>query len=177
MAEKYTLARPYALAAFKQAQEEGKLDRWFEMLRFLEVVTANQEMVKIIKDPRVSKSRLVALVLDIAKGRLSKTGENFVRLLVDAGRVDVVQEILQLFEKELDVFKKRVRARVISAYPLTSAYQQDISLAMAKRLGREVILSVAVDRSLIGGVVIRVEDVILDMSLRGRLTQLGLDLS
>lgn len=177
MTEKYMLARPYALAAFKQAQEEGKLDMWFEMLHFLEAVTANPNMVKIIKDPHVSKPRLIALLLDIAKGRLSGTGENFVRILINAGRIDVVREILHSFERELDIFKKRIRVEVISAYPLASAYQQDIKTAVARRLGREVWISMAVDKSLIGGAVIRAGDIVIDISVRGRLTQLGLKLS
>ncbi|VFM95997.1 MAG: F-type H+-transporting ATPase subunit delta [Candidatus Kentron sp. G] len=177
MAEKNTLARPYAIAAFKQAQEERKLNRWLGMLRFLVAVAADPDMAKIIKDPRVSKSYLTELLLDITKKNLSKTGENFVRVLVEAGRMEVISEILQLFEKELDKFKKRSRVQVTSAYPLTPAYRQDIEAAMKKRLGREVEISVAVDKSLIGGVVIHAGDVVIDISLRGRLTQLGLDLS
>nr|VFJ44229.1 MAG: F-type H+-transporting ATPase subunit delta [Candidatus Kentron sp. FM]VFJ44576.1 MAG: F-type H+-transporting ATPase subunit delta [Candidatus Kentron sp. FM]VFK06538.1 MAG: F-type H+-transporting ATPase subunit delta [Candidatus Kentron sp. FM] len=177
MAEKNTLARPYAIAAFRQAQEERKLDRWLGMLHFLVAVAADPDMAKIIKDPRVSKSYLTELLLDITKKNLSKTGENFVRVLVEAGRMEVISEILQLFEKELDKFEKRSRIQVTSAYPLTPAYRQDIEAAMKKRLGREVETSVAVDKSLIGGVVIHAGDVVIDISLRGRLTQLGLDLS
>nr|VFK59068.1 MAG: F-type H+-transporting ATPase subunit delta [Candidatus Kentron sp. UNK]VFK69003.1 MAG: F-type H+-transporting ATPase subunit delta [Candidatus Kentron sp. UNK] len=174
---KYTLARPYALAAFKLAQEEKKLEPWFEMLRFLAEVTASPDVVKIIQDTRVSKLRLVTLVLDLAEGKLSKTRKNFIRVLAEAGRMGIIQEILELFEKELDSFEKRSRVKVMSAYPLTPARQEDIKVAMTKRLGREVILSVDVDKSLIGGVVIRVGDVVIDISLRGRLTQFGLDLS
>nr|VFJ97399.1 MAG: F-type H+-transporting ATPase subunit delta [Candidatus Kentron sp. H]VFJ98126.1 MAG: F-type H+-transporting ATPase subunit delta [Candidatus Kentron sp. H]VFK02309.1 MAG: F-type H+-transporting ATPase subunit delta [Candidatus Kentron sp. H] len=176
MAEKNTLARPYAIAAFKQAQEEGKLDKWLDMLRTLAAVAANPDVAKIIKDSRVSKSNLTALLLDISKESLSKTGENFVHVLVYADRMGIVREILQLFEKEVDKFKKRSRVEVTSAYPLTPAYQQDIKTAMIKRLGREAEISVTVDKSLIGGAVIQAGDVVIDMSLRGRLAQLSLDL-
>jgi len=176
MAEKNTLARPYALAAFKQAQEEGKLDMWLGMLRFLSEVASEPSMVEIIKNPRVSKPNLTTLILDIVKGSLSRTGENFVRVVIDAGRMEVVQEILQLFEKEFNTFKKRNRIEVTSAYPLAFAHQQSIKAAMTKRLGLNVEISVTIDESLIGGVVVRVGDVVIDMSLRGRLTQLGLEL-
>ncbi|MBT8420046.1 MAG: F0F1 ATP synthase subunit delta [Gammaproteobacteria bacterium] len=176
MAEKNTLARPYAIAVFKQAQEEGKLDMWLDMLRTLVTVAAHPDMAKIINDPRVSKPNLTALLLDVSKGSLSKTGENFVRVLVDANRMGVIQEISRLFEDELDKFKKRSRIEVISAYPLTPAYRQDIKAAMMKRLGREVEISVTVDKSLIGGAVIHAGDVVIDISLRGRLARLGLEL-
>nr|VFK45653.1 MAG: F-type H+-transporting ATPase subunit delta [Candidatus Kentron sp. TC]VFK49343.1 MAG: F-type H+-transporting ATPase subunit delta [Candidatus Kentron sp. TC]VFK53350.1 MAG: F-type H+-transporting ATPase subunit delta [Candidatus Kentron sp. TC] len=177
MARKYTLARPYAFAIFKLAREEGKLDLWSEMLRFLALVTASSDVLKIIRDPRVPKFHLVTLMLELAEGKLSKTGENFVRVLGEAGRMGIIQEISELFEKELDSFKNRSRVKVISAYPLTSAYEEVIKVAMTKRLGREVLLSVVIDKSLIGGVVIRVGDVVIDISLRGRLTQFGLDLT
>jgi len=177
MSEKYTLARPYALAAFKLAQEEGEIDLWLDMLRFLVVVTENPDVLKIIKDPRISEFRLATLMLDIASGEFSKTGEDFIRVLVGAGRMSVAHEILYLFQKELDVFKQRTRVKVVSAYPLTFESQQEIRTVMTKRLGQEVDISVIVDTSLIGGVVIHVGDVVIDISLRGRLTQFGLHLS
>lgn len=177
MAEKNTLARPYALAAFKQAREEGKLELWLDMLQTLATVAADPDMAGIIADPRVPKSTLTELLLDISEGSFSKTGENFVRVLVDAGRMAVVREISQLFEQELHRFKKRSRIEVTSAYPLTPAYQQDIAIAMTERLGVKVDVSVAVDKSLIGGAVIQAGDIVIDMSLHGRLTQLGLELN
>jgi F-type H+-transporting ATPase subunit delta len=177
MAEKNTVAHPYAIAAFSLAKEEAELDGWLEMLRFMAAVAANPDMAKIIKDPRVSKSSLTGLLLDICGGGLSKTEENFIRVLVDANRVGVIREIAQLFERELDRFKKRIRIKVTSAYPLTLAYRQDIKTAMIRRLGRDVEIRVIVDNSLIGGAVIHAGDVVIDMSLRGRLIQLGLDLS
>jgi F-type H+-transporting ATPase subunit delta len=177
MAEKDTVARPYAFAAFKQAQEEGQFDAWTGMLRFLLMVAADPDMAKIIDDPRISKPRLTELMLDVGKENLSETGKNFVRVLVDAGRVGVIREIFRLFEQELDRIGKRSRVEVTSAYQLTPAYQQNVKAAMSQRLGHEVEIFVSVDESLIGGIVIRVGDVVIDMSLRGRLTRLGLELS
>nr|VFJ92823.1 MAG: F-type H+-transporting ATPase subunit delta [Candidatus Kentron sp. LFY] len=177
MVEKYTLARPYALAAFKLAQEDGKFNKWLEILRFAAMVVSDPKVARIIRDPRVSKSHLIELVLDVANGKFFKTGEDFISVLVYTGRMGIAREVLHLFEKELDIFKNRARVKVVSAYPLAPAYQQDIRTAMTKRLGREVDTSMIVDRSLIGGVVIRIGDAVIDISLRGRLTQLGLDLS
>nr|VFJ42743.1 MAG: F-type H+-transporting ATPase subunit delta [Candidatus Kentron sp. DK]VFJ47036.1 MAG: F-type H+-transporting ATPase subunit delta [Candidatus Kentron sp. DK] len=177
MAEKNTLARPYAIAAFKQAREEGKPDAWLDMLRFLAAVAADPDMARIIKNPRISKSDLTKLLLDVAKENLSRTGENLVRVLVDANRMGVIHEISQLFEVEFDNFKKRSRIQVTSAYPLTPAYQQGIKAAMVKRLGQEVEISAVVDQSLIGGAVIQAGDVVIDLSLRGRLARLALELA
>nr|VFK22112.1 MAG: F-type H+-transporting ATPase subunit delta [Candidatus Kentron sp. MB]VFK27719.1 MAG: F-type H+-transporting ATPase subunit delta [Candidatus Kentron sp. MB]VFK74404.1 MAG: F-type H+-transporting ATPase subunit delta [Candidatus Kentron sp. MB] len=176
MTEKYTLARPYALAVFSLAKEDGKFDAWLDVLRFLARVTVDSRLAKLVEDPRFSKEKLIGLILDIADGKLLKMGENFIRVLVDANRINVACEILHLFEKEVDVFKGRTRVKITSAYPLTHAYQQIIRMAMAERLRQEVDTCMIVDESLIGGVVIRIGDVVIDMSIRGRLTQLGLDL-
>ena len=156
---------------------KDKLDSWLDMLRFLAAVAESPDMARLIGDPRISKPDLEKLLLDVSKGKLSETGRNFARILVDAGRMGVIAEILRLFEAELDNFKKRSRIQVTSAYPLTPAYRRDVETIMAKRLGREVEVRVKVDKSLIGGAVIRAGDVVIDISLRGRLTQLGLELA
>lgn len=172
MAEKTTLARPYAFAAFQQAQEEGKLDEWSKMLRFLASVATNPMMMGILAHPRLETGRLTALVLDICEGRLSETGQNFVRVLSEHSRLVLLPEIADLFEQERAEFERRRRVEVISAYRLQAKYQQSIKAAMTKRLGQEVDLSVQIDRSLIGGVIIRAGDTVIDASLRGRLTRL-----
>ena len=66
MAEKSTLARPYAQAAFKQASEEGQLDQWAEMLDFLGALASDRMMVGLLSDPRVEKERVVELILGLA---------------------------------------------------------------------------------------------------------------
>lgn len=178
MSEKNTLARPYAIAAFKQAREEKKLDAWLDMLRFLASVVAHPDMAKIIGNPHVSGPDMIGLLLDISKeGTLSRTGENFLRVLVDAGRVGVIPEILRLFEAALDNHKKRSRVHVTSAYPLSPEHQRDLEKAMTKYLDRKVEITVTVDKSLIGGAVIRAGDVVIDISLRGRLARLALELN
>lgn len=177
MEEKSTLARPYALAAFKHAQEENKLDQWSEMLRFLASVTSDPTMVGIIADPRVARARLTELVLDISKDKLSNTGQNFVRVLAENGRLSLMREIANLFEKYRAEHEKQSRVEVTSAFELDPKYEQAIRGAMEKRLGQAVELSMRIDKALIGGVVIRAGDVVIDASLRGRLNQLRLELS
>jgi F-type H+-transporting ATPase subunit delta len=173
MAETTTLARPYAEAAFEQAREEDKLDEWSAMLRFLRAVVSDPTMAGIIADPRVEKSNLEKLLLDIGKDRLSKTGTNFVRVLVHYRRLGLVPEIAKLFERLRAEVEGLSRVEVTSAFELDPKYQESIAKAMSERLERNVDVSVRVDPSLIGGVVIRVGDLVIDASLRGRLTQLA----
>lgn len=177
MTEKTTLARPYASAAFKQAQEESKLDEWSNMLQFLSMVVRNPTVLGIVSHPRIETERLTRLLFDIGEGKLSETGQNFLRVLMEHRRLPLLPEIAALFERQRAEFEQRREVEVIAAYRLQTKYQQAIKNAMTKRLGQEVNLSVQIDRSLIGGVIIRAGDTVIDASLRGRISRLELDLS
>ncbi len=176
MAEKTTLARPYALAAFKQAQQESKLDEWSSMLQFLSMVVGDRTMLGIVSHPRIEKESLTSLLFNIGEGKLTDTGRNFVRVLIEHRRLSLLPEIAALFERERSEFEQRREVEVLTAYRLQNKYQQAIKEAVAKRLGQEVELSVQIDRSLIGGVIIRAGDTVIDASLRGRLSRLNLEL-
>lgn len=177
MAEKTTLARPYALAAFKQAQDEGKLDEWSTMLQFWSAVVRDPTMAGIVSHPRIDTERLTRLLFDIDEGKLSATGKNFLRVLVEHRRLSLLPEIATLFERQRAEFEQRREVEVLTAYRLQTKHQEAIKDAMKKRLGQEVELSVQIDRSLIGGVIIRAGDMVIDASLRGRISRLELNLS
>ncbi len=177
MEERSTLARPYAVAVFEQAKEEDAVTKWSELLGFLEGVVSEPTMAGVIADPRVEISRLSTLMLDICEGRLWGTGENLVRVLTESRRLSLLPEIHKLFERRRREFEGQSQVEVISAFELDEQFARVISGAMADRLGRAVDLSVSVDNSLIGGVVIRAGDLVIDASLRGRLNQLALDLT
>jgi len=175
--ERSTMARPYALAAFKQAREEDELQRWSEMLHFLAGVASDRGMKGIISSPKIESDRLAELVIEIAGERLSETGGNFVKVLAEFDRLPLLPEIARVYDAERADFEGRSKVEVISAFELAPQFEQVIMGAMAKRLGRVIDLSVRVDESIIGGVVIRAGDLVIDLSLRGRLKQLALELS
>lgn len=177
MAELYTLAHPYAAAAFEQAKEEGELDRWAEMLQFLADVVSERKMAGIIAEGKLDGERLTKLILATAEGRLSNTGTNFVKLLAEHRRYPLLPAISELFERRRAEFEGRATVEVISAFDLAPSFQESIAAAMSKRLGRTVDLSLSIDKSLIGGVLIRAGDLVIDATLRGRLQQLGAKLA
>lgn len=176
MADRST-ARPYAMAAFRQAQEEGALEQWSEMLRFLQSVVADPSMAGIIANPRVDRSKLGKLISSIGGEVFSKTASNFLEVLVDNERLVLVSDIADLFEEQRRNAAGKTPVEVISAFELSSKYADVITAAMAKRLNQEVELTVRVDQSIIGGVIIRAGDLVIDASLRGRLQQLAQELS
>lgn len=173
MAENTTIARPYAEAVFKLAQEQGDLKGWSEKLQLINAVTTDPEMSALIGNPKVSKAQLSKLIIDVSGDRLDAIGKNFVTLLVENGRIGVMTEIAALYELSRAEAEGSVEAEAISAMPLTADQQKAITAALTRRLGRKVELVCKVDASLLGGAIIRSGDLVIDGSAASRLTQLA----
>ncbi len=167
------LVRPYAIAAFQQADEEGKLSDWSDMLALLGTIVSDPLTNRLISNPKVDSSELVGLILDVGGDSFSDSVCNLVKLLAENGKLSLVPELVASFQDERGRREGRSDVSVTSAFELTDQQQRDIAEAMKTRLGTEVTLSVSVDQSLIGGVVIRAGDLVIDASLRGRFNQLS----
>ena len=173
MLEKATIARPYAEAAFDQALEEGKLGDWSEMLSLLAVVVADENMRGVINNPKLDSEQLYQFIADICGDKLSQTGKNFIKVLIDAERIGLASEVFSLFEQKRAAAEGISDVDVISAYPLDADQVNSISEVIAKRLGKKVDINTEEDNELIGGVIIRAGDSVIDASLRGRLKELN----
>jgi len=173
MLEKATIARPYANAAFDQAIEEGKLSDWSVMLNLLNVIVSDENMHGVINNPKLTSEQLTQFIVDICGDKLSKTGKNFVSALVDAERISLAAEIFNLFEQKRAAAEGISEVDVVSAYALDDAQVSAISESISKRLGKKVDINTDEDKELIGGVIIRAGDSVVDASLRGRLKELN----
>lgn len=170
-------ARPYAIAAFKQAREEGKGSEWSEMLALIQRVVDDPLMKGVIVSPKMKSDQVADLIVDVCGEHLSNTARNFVRILAENRRLDLVSDIVAAFEAERARDEQRSEVLVTSAYELSTAEQNAINVAMTKRLGTKVDIQIAVDPSLIGGIVIRSGDTVIDASIRGRLNQMVQDVA
>ncbi len=173
MAEKTTIARPYAQAVFSLAREQDDLKHWSAMLGLVTDVVTHPDMARLIDDPRVTREQLIGLLLVICDKGLNEAGRNLVRLLAENGRLELVPEIAALYEIERAEAEGTVRAEVVAATALTDAQKSDIAAALKKRLGREVTLEATVDEALLGGAIIRAGDLVIDGSVAGKLERLG----
>ena len=173
MLEKATIARPYAEAAFAQALEEGKLSDWSDMLKLLSAVVSDDHMHGVISNPKLTSEQLTLFIVDICGDKLSQTGKNFVSVLVDAERISLVADIFKLFELKRAAAEGISEVDVISAYTLDDGQVNTISDAISKRLGKKISVNTEEDIDLIGGVIIRAGDSVIDASLRGRLKELN----
>jgi F-type H+-transporting ATPase subunit delta len=167
-----TLSRPYALAVFKVAQEEGQVAQWSEMLDLLSRVASDGTMKGLISNPKVDGDKVAALIIEVCGKALSKTGGNFVRVLAQNSRLDLIPNIEKQYGVERARLEGRSHVEVRTAYELSEAQRGVVTDAMSKRLGTKVELTVELDESLIGGILVRAGDLVIDASLRGRLNQL-----
>jgi len=177
MQENTTIARPYAQAVFETASEENKLTEWSEMLELLEAVVADAQMRAVLENPKMDAAAQSDFVLGVCGKALSETGNNLVKVLAGAGRLTIIPEINKLYEQLRAEAEGVIEVGVTSAYELAPEQQATISEAMAKRLGRKVEITHEIDDSLIGGVVIRAGDTVIDASVRGRLKALATQMS
>jgi len=177
MAERATIARPYARAAFGVAREQGTLGRWSRWLETARGVVLSEEFQKLERSPGVSTAQLEALIADICAVDLEDSGRAFLRLLTENGRLDFLPEIAARF-KELEAEDRNVaEVEVVSATALDEQQRERLAAALRTRLNREVRLSCAVDPALIGGAVVRSGDMLIDGSLRGKLERLETELT
>lgn len=182
MADNNTIARPYARAAFDLASEKNDLAKWSKALIVAKDLLADGQAVKFLARPTVTDEQKLGFLTDLfgsagneaallAGG--SEQGKNFLKLLLEYGRVSVLPEISEHFEVLKANVENTVDVTVTSAAPMSAAQQNEITEALTRRLGRSVRLQTAVDESLIGGAVIRAGDVVIDGSLRSRLNGLA----
>jgi len=173
MSEANTVARPYAQAAFDEARRLGDLKGWSAVLAILAESLNNAEVRTVISNPRVDKSKVEELVVALCGNQLSAQQRSFIRILMDNHRLDVVTEILVMYEALRAEAEKFVEVTVASAFELSDAQQQKIAAALKVRMQREIRLSCKVDKALLGGVVIRAEDKVIDGSALARLGEMA----
>lgn len=178
MADKFTIARPYAKAAFRHASKAAALDRWATLLsRGAEVVTESR-VAGLIGSPKVTPAQLAQLVIEVAGGSdIDDQGRNFLQMLADNRRLGFLPEIARLFLALKDDAEGLVDVQITSAAPMVGNELQVMAAALEKRFGRKVRMHAKVDPALIGGAVLRAGDLVIDGSLKSRLERLAHELT
>ncbi len=169
MSQALTLARPYARAAFAIAREEGAFAGWSNALAFASRVAADPRAASSLMHPQLSQQDAVSLLaIDGAGDSVMR----FLSVLAENRRLQQLPEIAGLYEALRAEAERVVKATVTSAIELPIGELDTIRAALRKRFGREVELDTALDASLIGGAVIDAGDVVIDGSLKGKLSRL-----
>jgi len=177
MSDNTTAARPYAKAIFEIAQADAKQPEWSDVLALLTEVVNNKDMRDVLDSPHMGAADKGGLLIDIFSDKLSESNRNFVKLLAENGRLALMPEIFVLYEELRAEAESKIEATVTSAYPLSDAQLQAMTEALKKKLGCDVTLVTQTDSTLIGGVIIKAGDLVIDGSAQARLDSLALTLS
>jgi F-type H+-transporting ATPase subunit delta len=169
VAEPSTIARPYAEAAFRLAAAQGKLADWSATLANLSAVAADERVRAAIGDPNFPAAKVAGLFIAVLSGKLTGETENFVRVLAENGRLDVLAEIRSQYEVLKNEREGVVEAEITTAFDMDQAQLADLVSRLEKKTGRKVRARVSVDKSLIGGVKIVIGDKVIDGSARAQL--------
>ena len=187
MAEAATIARPYAKAAFMAARDAKALPAWSEALRVGAALAADPRIADLVTNPTMSVDQVVSLFAGLAgaaagpdqaaAAEFEVHWQNFVRLLTQNKRLDVLPEIAARYEMLRAQYENELDVEVTSAVPMSADQRTKLAAALKTRFKRDVRISTAVDGSLLGGAVIRAGDLVIDGSINGRLQRLASDLS
>ena len=177
MAERATIARPYAKAAFEYARGANDFAAWSQALARLAEIVADRRVTALTKSPQWSAADVVSLITDVAGASLNAGMQNFVRVLAENHRLLLLPEIAAHFEEFRSAVENTVDVEVVSAVKLDAAQSDKLSAALAKRLKRNVRMKNSVDATLLGGAVLRAGDLVIDGSLKGRLERLATELT
>ena len=181
MAERVTVARPYAKAAFEHARERAAFAQWSKLLGTAAAVVADPGVEKLLASPLVTPQQLVDLLAEIAGndngGKLDEESRNFLQTLAHNRRLGLLPEIAAGYETLRAQVENIADVQVISAFPLEAKHRERLAAALQKRLRCEIRLNCEVDPQLIGGAVVRSGDMVIDGSLRARLERLAAEIS
>jgi F-type H+-transporting ATPase subunit delta len=176
MAELTTIARPYAEAAFRIAQQQHAFPAWSEMLQLVSQVAADPRMAAALDNPKLTAKDKEALLLSVCGDRLDAAGRRFVGVLVEADRVALMPQIAALFDARRNDAEGVAIARIDSAFALTDAQTAELKAALEKRFGRKIEATVNVDPALGGGARITVGDTVIDGTIEAQLAAMATQL-
>lgn len=176
MAELSTIARPYAEALFAAASADrsaaGALDRWLPVVAEMAAVARHPEVAQVVNDPKLGNAQVYELMRGLIKSPLPPAAENFLKLVVDNGRLAVLPEVARQFRALKNGTEGQADCLIESALPLSDEQVKDLLWSLSRKFGLKLIPEVRVDPDLIGGVRVSVGDHVLDTTVKARLAQM-----
>jgi len=177
MSELTTAARPYANAVYQIASQASQLAEWSDALALLSAIVIDETMAAKLSSPQLGKTRKGELVLAVAGDKLNTLQKNMVQLMAENNRLALLPTVAELYEEYRAEAEGHIDAVVTSAFPLTDEQSASIATALKNKMGRDVTITATTDASLLGGVIIKAGDIIIDGSMKTRLAALASTLS
>ncbi len=170
-----TIARPYAKAAFEYAVEHKQIPIWSDFLQTAAFIVSDKRVTRLLNNPSISYTEKQQFILDLCDNANAEH-KNFIAALAQFLRLNIIPDVAALFDELYKERNKSMEVEVISAFTLDDQQLKRLQQVLAIRLQREVSLKIQIDKSLIGGALIRAGDFVIDGSSRGQLHKLALAL-
>jgi len=162
-------ARRYAGAVFDLGLRGETLDRWLADLRLLAEVYGNRKLAFVLREPKIAFARKEKIVREVLDARVQPLAVSLALLLVERGLVDLAPRIAVEFEQMLNEYRNQAAAEVTTAIPLDEPLQRALTNRLEELTGKRIIMRTRVDPEILGGVVARVGDTLIDASARRKL--------
>ncbi len=172
MSELTNVARPYAKAAFDFAVEQKALAAWAEMLFFAAEVVKNEQVSQRLLSNTAADAQ-AAFFIQVCGEQLNAHGQNFIKVMAENNRLAALPAVYEAYLVLKAEHEKEITVDVVSANALTADYQKKLSAALSQRFAREVKLNCSVDPAVVGGMLIKAGDLVIDGSVRGKLDRLA----
>lgn len=172
MSELTTVARPYAKAAFDFAVESEAVSSWNDMLIFAAEVAKNNDIVSFLAgshSPEVTSD----LFIKVCGEQLNEQGQNFVKVLAENGRLVAIPAVAEMFAELKAQYENEIEVDITSATELSDAQTKSLVDALEKRLARKIKLNCNIDSAVVGGLLIKAGDTVIDATIRGKLDRLS----
>lgn len=134
MAEVTTIARPYAEAIYKLAVKKQSLDAWSETLQYLAAVASDERISTLDGDPSISIKQLSDLFISICNNELNDESRNFILLMIENGRVGILPQVSESFERLKAQHEGVLDAKIVSAFALNDGQLSNLMASLEKSL-------------------------------------------
>jgi F-type H+-transporting ATPase subunit delta len=167
-----SLARPYAKAAYLYAKEHLQVEPWFDFLGELGVLFADINMLKLIKNPKLSRAVLLETLTSALKHKPTVPMLHFLQQLAEKNRLELLPEIVELFARDWQKDRTVREVEITATQKLSDKQLAELQTSLTHQFKQPVFIEVVIDERLIGGLIIRSGDYVMDGSLRGQLKRL-----
>lgn len=171
MSELTNIARPYAKAAFDFALEHNALSGWQQMLAFAAEVAKDEQMNVFLRSNSTADTQ-ASLFNQVCGDQFDQPVQNLIKLMAENQRLLALPEVFVQFSELKDDYEREISVDVIAATELNAAQQEKLAAALSKRLARKVKLNCSVDPHVVGGMLMKAGDMVIDGSIRGKLDRL-----
>ncbi|BAF62047.1 F0F1 ATP synthase subunit delta [Candidatus Vesicomyidisocius calyptogenae] len=175
------IAKPYANAIFELAQQDNSHLQWKMVLDVGAYLLLDKKMRRLIASPNILEqdklSTIKALLMSILNRELDAHEAMFISVLLDNNRIGILPSIATLFESLINITNNIKIFTIISSYQLSKSEKEQIVSDLMNQYNKTVSIDIVVDKDLVGGVIIKDGDKVIDISIKARVDELGLRLS